>query len=163
LGWDDFVAVNDRAPVAASGPLAGDSAEQRAAELLIVAAVANALDISLTPQRFALQPGSWVTVDGAADVPPVLVEAWAHQGPPKPAQKAKVIADALKLIWLDRTQFGGRARKILALADDAAAAHFQGRAWIAAALRDLDIEVRVVTLPDAVREGLRQAQKRQSR
>ncbi len=157
------MAVNDRAPGAESVSLPGDSAEQRAAERLIVAAVAEALAVSLTPRRFALQPRSWVTVDGASDDPAVLVEAWAHQGPPKAAQKAKVIADALKLLWLDRTQFAGRARKILALADAAAAAHFQGRAWIAAALRDLDIEVRVVTLPETVRAALRQAQQRQSR
>jgi hypothetical protein len=64
-----------------------------------------------------------VTVDVYYESPPVLGEIWVHQGPPKAAQKAKVIADALKLLWLDRTEFQGRARKILALTDEAAARH----------------------------------------
>lgn len=107
--------------------------------------------------------GVRVTVDGVADDPPILVEAWAHQGPPKSAQKAKVVTDALKLLWVDRALFAGEARKILALTDTAAADHFQGRSWMAAAFRDLGIEVRVVSLPDAVREKIRRAQERQRR
>lgn len=143
--------------------LPGDSAEQREAEIFIIASLGRTLRVALAPRRFDLGSASWVTVDGACDFPPVLVEAWAHQGAPKPAQKAKVIADALKLLWLDRTQFDGRARKIVALSDTAAAAHFQGRAWIAAALRDLDIEVHVAELPDSLRERVRRAQERQVR
>jgi hypothetical protein len=142
---------------------AGDSAEQRKAEIVILAELARQLAVALAPRRFALGPGVSVTVDGASERPPVLVEVWAHQGPPKPAQKAKVIADALKLLWLDQTFFGGEARKILALSDAAAAGHFQANTWVALALRDLAIEVIVVPLPEAVRAKIRRAQQRQSR
>jgi hypothetical protein len=143
--------------------LPSDSAEQRDAEALILAGLADELGLALTPRSFALAQGVRVTVDGVADDPPILVEAWAHQGPPKSAQKAKVVTDALKLLWVDRTLFAGEARKILALADIAAAGHFQGRSWMAAAFRDLGIEVKVVSLPDAVRETIRRAQERQFR
>ncbi len=141
----------------------GDSAEQRDAEALIVAGLSAELRVSLTPRSFALPDGVRLTIDGVADAPTILVEALAHQGPPKSAQKAKVVTDALKLLWVDRVLFGGEARKILALSDTAAAGHFQGRSWMAAAFRDLGIEVRVVSLPDAVREKIRRAQERQFR
>lgn len=141
----------------------GDSVEQRDAEVHILAGLASELGVSLSPGSFALPNGVLVTVDGVASDPPILVEAWAHQGPPKSAQKAKVVTDALKLLWVDRVLFGGEARKILALSDPAAAGHFQGRSWMAAAFRDLGVEVRVVTLPAEVRERIRRAQERQFR
>ncbi len=37
---------------------------------------------------------NWLTVDGLSWDPPVLMEAWAHIGAPKSAQKAKVMLDA---------------------------------------------------------------------
>jgi hypothetical protein len=142
---------------------AGDSAEQREAEVVILAELARQIGIPLAPRKFPLEAGVIVTVDGASQHPPVLVEIWAHQGPPKPAQKAKVIADAFKLLWLDLSFFDKRARKILALSDDAAAGHFRGHTWVALALRDLGIEVIVVQLPDTMKAQIRRAQGRQSR
>lgn len=142
---------------------AGDSAEQRAAEVLIVERISAELAVRLAPRVFTLADRRRVTVDGASEDPAILVEAWAHQGKPKPAQKAKVVSDALKLIWIDQARYRGDARKILALADAAAAAHFTGRTWIAAALRDLRVEVCVVELPEDVRAALRAAQLRQRR
>ncbi len=142
---------------------AGDSAEQRDAETLILAALSAEIGVQLAQRRFVDARGAHVDVDGVAEDGSVLVEAWAHQGPPKPAQKAKVAADALKLIWVDRSFYGGQARKILALADPVAAMHFQGGSWIAAALTDLGIEVCVVPLDARVRASLRAAQERQFR
>ncbi len=141
----------------------GDSLEQRKAEEIILATLAGQLGVSLTPRSFAFPEGVRVTVDGVADTPLILVEAWAHQGPPKSAQKAKVVTDAFKLVWVDRVLFDGKARKILALSDTAAAGHFQGRSWMAAAFRNLGIEVRVVSIPDSVRGRIRLAQARQFR
>lgn len=141
---------------------AGDSAEQRDAEPVILAGLARQIGISLVPRKFSLEPSGFVTVDGASETPSVLVEVWAHQGTPKAAQKAKVIADAFKLLWLDRTFFGGEARKILALSSAAAASHFQADAWVAQAFRDLGIDVIVVPLPAPVEAKILRAQERQS-
>lgn len=141
----------------------GDSAEQREAESLILGGLAVALGLTLKPRTFSMPDHIRVSVDGVSDDPPVIAEIWAHQGPPKSAQKAKVITDALKLIWIDRVVFDGRARKILALADAAAAGHFTGRTWMATALMELGVEVRVVPLPDETRAKIRLAQERQFR
>ncbi|MEH1129194.1 hypothetical protein [Micromonospora sp. CPCC 206061] len=77
-------------------PPAGDSAVQRYAEAVMLRLIGGRLGVNLSPRRFVLSEGVRVEVDGADDGPTVLVEAWAHQGPPKPAQKNKVLADALR-------------------------------------------------------------------
>jgi hypothetical protein len=41
---------------------------------------------------------------------------WAHQGPPKSAQKHKVLADAFKLAWIATTVYP-RPQLILCLSD----------------------------------------------
>lgn len=140
----------------------GDSAEQRAAEALVLAAVATAVNAPLTKTRRRIG-GSSVEVDGISGDPPILVEAWAHQGPPRPAQKYKVMTDAIKLLLVERVLFPRGARKILALTDEAAAAHFRGGSWMAEALREFGVEVMVVELPEEIREGIRLAQRRQFR
>jgi hypothetical protein len=75
-----------------------------------------------------------------------------------------VLADAFKLAWIAATVYP-RPQLILRLSDPLAAAPFQpgARAWAARALQDLDIAVRVVTLPDDLRQRLLEAQRRQYR
>jgi hypothetical protein len=141
----------------------GDSNEQRQAEPLILAAVSAAIGIALRPNRLVVVDGIAVNVDGFSNDPPVLVEVWAHQGAPKPAQKAKVMSDAVKMLWIERVLFPAGARKILALADPVAAGHFRGRTWMATALRDLGLEVMVIELTDEIRAGLLTTQRRQVR
>ncbi|MQA00932.1 MAG: hypothetical protein GEU80_16700 [Dehalococcoidia bacterium] len=110
--------------------------------------------------------GGWIEVDAAAEEPPILCEVWAHQGPPKSAQKAKVMTDAMKLLFARSTLPEAqreRCRLLLVLADPAAAAHFQDKSWMAGALTSQGIEVIVVDLPQDVREQIRDAQRRQYR
>jgi hypothetical protein len=162
---DDGLEQEDRGGrlLALTGPKPGDSAVQRRAEAAIIAGLATELGIPLGPGRVDLPNGVHVHLDGLSSDPPVLVEAWAHQGPVKPAQKAKVMTDALKLLWIERWKFRAGARKILALADRDAAEHFLGPTWMATALRELDIEVKVVSLSHEVRSEILAAQKRQFR
>lgn len=140
----------------------GDSAEQKEAEELLVAWLGSRLGAKLTKRRFALPDGGWMEVDGASDSPALLCEAWAHQGPPKSAQKNKVMADALKLLYA-RQLLSKPARLILLFADRDAAAHFLGRSWMAQAVREFGVEVHVAQLPSATREAIRRAQERQFR
>jgi hypothetical protein len=51
----------------------------------------------LNPARITVPSGERVEVDGADANQSILVECWAHQGPPKSAQRHKVLADAFKL------------------------------------------------------------------
>lgn len=141
---------------------AGDSSVQREAEAVMLAALASRLFVPLAPERIYLSDGSWVEVDGVGQNPPVLVEAWAHQGPPKSAQRNKVLADALKLVHVAKA-LGEVHRKVLCFSDPAAAAPFTGRSWYAGALRALQVECHVVTLDDGWRQRILQAQRRQYR
>jgi hypothetical protein len=142
----------------------GDSAAQRGAEGLMIAAAGVALGVELVPGSFDLADGGHVTVDGFSAEPAVIVEAWAHQGQPKPAQRAKVTTDALKLLWIEREVFGSvPTRKVLVLSDDRAAAHFVGGSWVARALRSFQITVLIVELPKDMRKKVVEAQERQGR
>jgi len=142
--------------------LAGHSTEQQDAEAVMRTLLANALGVDLAPSRLHLPGGSYVDLDARCEDPPVLAELWAHQGPPKGAQRNKVLADALKLHHVAAHLAVGH-RKILCLADPAAAAPFAARTWYADALRTLHIEVLVVDLPATHRAALLTAQRRQYR
>lgn len=143
--------------------VAGDSGEQRRAERLMLAELSAELGVELLPKRLQMGPRVRVEIDGADESGTVLVEAWAHQGPAKAAQKHKVLADALKLVWVAQ-RLKTAPLLLLCLSDEQAARTFVGeRSWSAAALADLGVQVRVVSLPPHIREELRAAQARQYR
>jgi len=141
---------------------AGDSSVQRQAETAALELVSRQLGMQLVPERLRLANGSYVDVDGVSHDPPVLVEVWAHQGPPKAAQRHKVLADALKLTYAVELLQGGY-RRVLCFTDDDAAKPFRGRSWYAAALRHQRIEIEVVALSNDWRRRILDAQARQYR
>lgn len=137
-----------------------DALAQREAEPLIRAAVERFLGTGpLLPMPLSLPDGARVDVDGVDVDQTVFVEIYARQGRLKGAQFHKVARDALKLITLTRSRSG--VRRILAFADRDAADCVIGRSWLAEALVIWGVEVVVVEIDDAVREGLRAAQARQ--
>ncbi|MEU8110849.1 hypothetical protein [Micromonospora sp. NPDC048947] len=144
-------------------PTAGDSAVQRHAESVMLELLGVRLGCALGPRRFMLEDGSRVEVDGADENLTVLVEAWAHQGPPKSAQKHKVLADAFRLMFV-ASSLPTSPRLVLCLSDPEAAHHFTtARSWAAAALRGFGLAVEVVELPTEVRSDILAAQQRQYR
>jgi hypothetical protein len=144
-------------------PPPGDSSEQRAAERLMLDALGLDLgSLTLEPARIAIDDVR-VEVDGTDDERTVLVECWAHQGTVKAAQRNKVMADALKLMWV-ASRLPVPPRLILCMSDPVAATPFTtAQSWAATAFRDLGIEVRVVSLTDDTRQGVKDAQTRQYR
>jgi hypothetical protein len=145
---------------------AGDSAAQRGAESVILLAASFRLGVELHKRRITLPNFGFVELDGASDDLSVLCEAWAHVGPPKSAQKHKVMTDALKLVFVESllvAQGQGPCRKLLAFGDEAAAQFFMRKTWMAGALRSLGVEVDVFALPDEVRSDVQAAQVRQFR
>ncbi len=94
----------------------GDSSEKREAERWMLVELSRRLEVRLVPRRLAMADGVRVELDGGDEDLTVLVEAWAHQGPPKPAQRNKVLADALKLVWVAST-LPRRPRLVLCLSD----------------------------------------------
>jgi hypothetical protein len=140
-------------------PHQSDSAEQHDAELLILKAIGEKLGRELTRTRIDFDGGSWAEVDGVDPDETVFVEAFAHHGLTKAAQKHKVARDALKLITLARTR--PDARLIIAFADDEASRFATQRSWVAAALAAWGVQVMVVELDAAISDGIRTAQIRQ--
>jgi hypothetical protein len=139
----------------------GDSAVQLAAEPLMIAAVAEAINVPLTKQRLTFPGGSWCEVDGVSADGTVLVEAFAHQGKMIGGQLKKVCEDAFKLVTLAKGR--GGVRLIVAFADYAAARSFMGKSWKAEALKTWGVEVLVVEVQGDVRDGILEAQVRQFR
>jgi hypothetical protein len=154
-------AVVRRAP---DEPPPGHSIEQQAAERTMLDLLGQQLGTRLDPARITVPGGAQVEIDGADDARTVLVECWAHLGPPRSAQRHKVLANALKLVWISRA-LSPVPRLILCMADPLAAAPFlpDGRSWAAHALHDLGIGIRLVDLPASVRQELLSAQRRQYR
>ena len=140
----------------------GDSSEQRKAEDILLEIVSDSIGKPLHEYRHKIED-SWLQVDGASDDNTVLCEAWAHIGKPKPAQKNKVMSDALKLLYVEKLLEKTVHRKILIFADDDAASEFQGRSWRAKCLKKFNIEVLVVNIPEQLRSEILTAQKRQYR
>jgi len=141
---------------------AGDSAEQRRAEEYLIARLSEDLGASLKKKEVELPGGERLEIDGVCETPMILCEAWAHQGPPKSAQKNKVLADSLKLLYVERLK-SVPARKILLFGDKIAARRFQGENWMARALESFGIEIHIVELPLEMRKAVAEAQKRQYR
>jgi hypothetical protein len=142
----------------------GSSREQREAERTMLDILGHQLGLHLEPATIASSSGARIEVDGTDADYSVLVECWAHQGPPKSAQRHKVLADAFKLTWIAST-LPTRPRLILCLADPLAAARFMpgSRSWAAQAFDDLRIGIAIVDLPAHVRQRVRAAQHRQYR
>lgn len=140
---------------------AGDSAEQRAAERVLLALLSEKLGVVLAPLKLTPPDGLWaLELDGACDT--VLCEIYAHIGKLKPAQEHKVLHDAAKLRYAERL-LGSPRRKLLLFADRLAAAPFLDKRWKAQALAADGIEIVVVELPQDLREQVRLAQTRQYR
>jgi hypothetical protein len=101
----------------------GSSREQRDAERVMLDLLSQQLGRELNPATLMVPSGERVEVDGADADRSILAECWAHQGPPKSAQRHKVLADAFKLTWIS-TRLDPRPRLILCLSDQLAAAPF---------------------------------------
>lgn len=143
---------------------AGSSREQRDAERVMLDLLGQQLGRKLNPATLTVPSGERVEVDGADANLSILAECWAHQGPPKAAQRHKVLADAFKLTWISTTMYP-RPRLILCLSDPLAARPFlpAARSWAARAFQDSGVTISVVDLPAELRQSLLQAQRRQYR
>ena len=135
----------------------GNSQVQRTVEPEMVSWLSRELGCDLHPKRIELGDGVRLELDAYNEEPPIICEAWAHQGSPKSAQKFKVMNDAMKLV-LARNYVGQSARAILLFADQEAAKHFLGNTWQALALRENRIEVFVAELSEALKSEIRAAQ-----
>jgi len=137
----------------------GDSAEQREAEREILEAVSRELGVPLDGKPDIAQR---MQLDGFQDGDlPICVEIWAHQGPAKSAQRAKVMKDMCKLLYVEKL-LGRPCRKILAVSDPQCLG-FLDNSWQGQFAAEFGIERIVVPMSVDMRERVRQAQTRQYR
>jgi len=136
----------------------GDSAVQRGAERVIREQLGLKLGVSLDPAKRI----EGLCPDGFCDGPePICGEIWAHQGCAKSAQKAKVMKDMCKLLLCERL-LGRHCRKIVVVSDNAALS-FLRNSWEGRFAKEFGIELHCVEVPQAVREQIQAAQRRQFR
>lgn len=128
----------------------------------MVALLSEQLGIALAPRRVAVADGARVELDAATEDHSVLVEAWAHQGPAKSAQRNKVLTDAFELIFTAKAIGRPDARLILLFSDEEATGRFR-TGWAKAALDSHGIEIVVVELSPETRRSIRDAQETQYR
>lgn len=108
-----------------------------------------------------------VTVDGfhRDDNRVTLVEAWAHVGKAKSAQRNKVLSDMLKLAFvssvLRRSYPALNVESHLIFADASAANVVKGNGWAALAAKEFGIAMQVIALSKEVIEKIKEAQRRQ--
>jgi hypothetical protein len=135
---------------------------QQEAESALVRALSSQLNIPLRRKVLELMGGCTVELDGYSENPSILCEAWSHIGKPRGSQPDKVMTDALKLVFCEN-RLNRKCRKILLFADEVAKKHFDGKSWQAECLREYEIELRVVQLPDDLQRNVESAQRRQRR
>ena len=140
----------------------GISQEQQEAEKWLIDRLSKQLGVCLAKKRLYPIGRSWLELDGYSKNPLIVCEAWAHVGLPKSAQKNKVMADALKLLYVkDCLKENGRC--ILLFGDEEAASHFQHNSWNAKCLESHSIEVKIIRFTPEWKNRVLKAQERQRR
>jgi hypothetical protein len=137
-----------------------NSSEHERAGSVLVDSLSRELGVPLKNETLKLREGCSVQIDGYSMDPPVLCEAWGHMGRPKGSQPDKIMSDALKMLFCEKS-LGRSFRKVLVFADKAAESLFVGNSWQAACLKDQHFELRVFELPGALAKEVGEAQKRQ--
>ena len=144
-----------------SHPSASDA--QREAEEVLVKDTETQLQEELRNPGIHLErefapKGVDARIDGYCHEPPIMCEVWAHQGKPKGSQYSKVMADALKMLFVERDQ-DRDFRKILVFAHEDARRPFQdGKSWRAECLKLFGVRCEIGCLPPHLRTRVTNAQ-----
>lgn len=108
-------------------------------EALAAHELGERLGVVLRPRRLALRDGTVVEVEGTDVAGTVVVQFVLNTGAVRSSLRNKVAADLFKLVWIRTSAIQG-ARAVLCVSPTVATL-LAGRGWLAAAARDLDIEV----------------------
>lgn len=137
-----------------------DSSEQQSVEKAVLDEINRQFEWGLAPKRLKLSKTVHVQLDGLDENNKVLCEIYAHIGKPKGSQPDKVASDLLKMKLVEQTK-GGSWKKNLCFVDDETAKHFQGKSWLAECIKQMEVKIHVVTLPEEVMRNLLAVQSRQ--
>lgn len=126
------------------------SEEQKRAERALLEALLAEIGVPLAPRWIRLPSGNQLGVDGVSDDPPIFCEAWAHQGRPKAAQRAKV-AKGRAEADVPASMAAAPPKLILLFSDEAACGPFRQGSWVSDVINAHHVEVKVVDLPPDLR------------
>lgn len=143
-------------------PHKSDSSEQRQAENDIFSLVQQELGIALKQcEKLPLSHnGSYIQPDFYSKDPLIIGEIFSHVGKPKKAQDNKIANDILKMLVYEKIT-GVKHQKIIAVCDKEEYDKLKGSSALAEAIRQFEIDLMLVTIPDALRHKLISAQERQ--
>jgi hypothetical protein len=139
---------------------------QQLAEQLMIGEFSRQLGRELGPETIPIGKNK-VTVDGfhRDENRVTLVEAWAHVGKAKSAQRNKVLSDMLKLAFvssvLRRSYPTSNVESHLIFADVSAANVVTGKGWAPLAAKEFGIAMQVIALSQEVINTIKEAQRRQ--
>lgn len=146
--------------------IASCSDVQQLAEQLMVSEFSRQLGRELGKATIPIGKAK-VTVDGfhKDDNRVTLVEAWAHVGKAKAAQRNKVLGDMLKLALvtsaLRRSYPSLKVESYLVFADSTAANVVNGKSWASLAAKEFGIATQVIALSNDVINTIKEAQRKQ--
>jgi len=137
-----------------------NSYEQQTAESYILDILNKDEELNLKSKRLALSNGASVQLDGFDEEKGVICEIYARIGKLKGSQPDKVASDFLKMLLVEKDRKRS-LKKVFCFASLEASSYLSGKAWLAYAARDYDIEIKTVKIPEEVEEFIKRAQKRQ--
>ncbi|GAA1763103.1 hypothetical protein [Nostocoides vanveenii] len=135
------------APVMRAPARARAAAPTAASNGDVIAQLGRRLGLDLAPRRISHPSGAQVGIDGVATDNSVLVQAWTAAGPATPAQRAELVAEAVKLFWIGRVVTPMPRRLLICAVDPEAIAHLTPRSWQSRAIADLGVEVGLLARP----------------
>jgi len=137
-----------------------DSTVQREAEVELLEMLGHKLGVALLPHTVKLNDKSALQIDGFDPTGRILCEVYAHVGSLRGSQSDKLASDILKLN-LTEARLGGRWRKILLFADQAACKQLRGSSWLAEACKDSRVEIEVADANNKMQGKVTEAQRKQ--
>lgn len=137
------------------------SYEQQNAEDFIALLIGEWLGCAVERNaKVVLSDGVHIEPDLYSEKDKVVCEIFAHIGSLKVGQQHKISQDILKMLLLEKSK-GAMYRKVIVVADDKVEKYLKGKSFIAESIRQFEIEIKRINLPDELYAKIQNAQKRQ--
>ena len=137
------------------------SHEQREIEIYVFKKLEEMLQVSLQSNpKVILTEGVHIEPDFYSEEEKIVGEIFAHHGKLKVGQSHKVAQDILKMLLLDKMQ-GVTYRKYLVVCDKEIERALTGKSALAESIRQFDVQLVCIVLPEDLRDKILAAQNRQ--
>lgn len=139
------------------------SLEQAEAEKVIFDKIEAVLKFSLkaNPKIYLADNAfTYIQPDFYSEEAAIVGEIFAHIGKPKKAQDNKIANDILKMLLLEKVH-NKRYRKIIVICDENEEKKLQGMSALAESIRQFEIEIIRIEIPEHIKNNILDAQNRQ--